>query len=150
MTETDEQRFAAMVEDRFNAIESRMAFLERASGLFADDRDLQGRNGDPRIKFDPKAWRGQPFKGSNASQCSPDFLDAYAEALAWMADHPKEGKEKYAQYDRSDAARCRSWARRIRARGPSSAATSSPTTSSSPSDGGYSGGAIGDDEDIPF
>ena len=80
----------------------------------ADDADLDGQYGDPEVKFSPKKWTGDNFKGSHYSACAPDFLDAYAEALQWSSEHPKEGREKYAQYDARDAARARGWARRMR------------------------------------
>lgn len=80
----------------------------------ASDSDLDSEHGDPAVKFDPKRWTGASHKGSSFSACAPDFLDAYAEALQWSSEHPKEGREKYAQYDARDAARARGWAKRIR------------------------------------
>ena len=97
------------------ALQVRVSALESASGLFASAQDLDGQRGDPAIRFDPRAWKGQSFKGKRFSQCSPEYLDAVAEMHAWMAAHPKEGKEHYAKYDTADAARARGWARRLRA-----------------------------------
>lgn len=81
----------------------------------APDSDLDGQYGDPQVKFSPKRWTGDNYKGSSFSACPPDFLDALAEALQWSSEHPKAGKEKYAAYDARDASRARGWAKRIRA-----------------------------------
>ncbi len=85
-----------------------------AAGRVADLREIQGERGDPKIGKRPKTWEGDFPEGLRASQCHPDFLDEYAGLLDWKADHPREGKEKYADYDRRDAARCRRWAVEIR------------------------------------
>ncbi len=95
------------------ALRARVEALEAGTGLFASDRDLDGDRGDPEVKFVPRGWRPL-YKGRRYSQCDPEFLDALAEQLARSADHPKPGKEKYAPYDKLDAARARSWARRLR------------------------------------
>ena len=92
----------------------RLDALEVASGLYTTEADLDGPKGDPSVKFTPRRYTGQDVKGRRFSQCPPDALDAIAEALAWSADHPKEGREKYADYDRQDARRARTWARRLR------------------------------------
>lgn len=81
----------------------------------ADDRDLDGQHGDPAIKFTPKrGYSGPDMKGQRMSEASPEFLDAYADALQYASEHPREGKEKYARYDALDAARARGWAKRLR------------------------------------
>ena len=68
---------------------------------------IQGEHGNPEIGRMPKNWHGPSFEGLRASECAPDFLD-------WKADNPREGKEKYAKYDRLNGARCRRWAVEIR------------------------------------
>jgi hypothetical protein len=93
-------------------IDARPAAPAAPALAVADDYDLDGAKGNPKVKFDPKRWTGQSFKGEPLSACSSEFLLAYAEALQYSADHPKAGKEKYAQYDALDAARCRGWAKR--------------------------------------
>jgi hypothetical protein len=95
----------------------RLDAMESASGLFAADKDLDDPrgHGDPVIKFEPKGWRGQPHRGRKMSASDPDFLDLLADALAYSAAHPKDGKEKFVPYNLRDAARARSWARRLRA-----------------------------------
>lgn len=110
----------AALRSAYAELRARVVFLERASGLFVDEADLEKRGGDPKVHFDPRSWKGPSGKGKAASQCAPDFLYAYAEALTWMADHPKDdpGKDpkdlrKQQGYNRLDAARCRAWARRI-------------------------------------
>lgn len=97
-------------------LRARVSYLEAASGLFASDEDLDGRNGDPVVKFAPRQWTGDVFVGRPFSECSPEFLEMLAESLQYAADNPKPDKEKYAPYNRRDAARARSWARRIRSR----------------------------------
>ncbi len=110
-------------------IESLLAVL----GIYCPDRELDGDpKANPKIKLKLKRWKGEDFKGKLASECSPDFLDVYAETLIWMADNPRAPDErlsprerdeelkkqaKYAAYGRIDAKRCRSWARRMRMKG---------------------------------
>ena len=98
----------------FKDLLERVAYLEKASQLFASDKDLAGPHGDPIVRFDPKSWRGPSQKGKKYSACPADFLEQLAEALAWAADNPQVGKEKYAAGNRTDARRARSYARRAR------------------------------------
>ena len=81
----------------------------------ASDVDLDGTHGDPDVKKDPKRWDGPSQAPCRMSECPPEYLDVLADFLKWKADHPREGKEKYAEYDRRDAARARGWAARKRA-----------------------------------
>lgn len=154
-------------------LRQRVELIERASGLFADDRDLDGQYGDPQVKFMPRDWRGKNVVGLRFSECPTEFLDMLAESLAWSAANPREGKEKFAKYNAADARRARGWARRIRlgihtpaertssatadTGSPFGASSGSPfdSSTSSPFDSG--GGspfdtpaAAGDDDDIPF
>lgn len=100
------------------------------SGAIASDADLDGKYGNPTVRFNPKRWEGDGFTGKNYSDCSPDFLDILAEALDYSADNPTAGKEKYVEGNRKDAARARGWAKRLRsgkagsggARGPAAPA----------------------------
>lgn len=89
--------------------------LETASGLYASEREMSGPYADPKVKFPLRDWRGQDFVGKTFSQCSPEYLDALAENLAYKSANPKEGKEKYAKLDGADSRRARTWARRLRA-----------------------------------
>lgn len=115
MSGPDLERRVAELEATQRQLLARLASLEAATGLFADDKDLASSKGDPTVKFVPRAWRGANMANRRYSQCSPEFLDVLAGFLAWSADNPREGKEKYAANDRRDAARARSWARRVRA-----------------------------------
>lgn len=110
----------------FVALRARVEYLERASGLFAPDASLDRPNGNPKVKFAPRDWRGPNFVGKSFSQCSPEFLEVLAESLSWAADNPTEGKEKFASYNRLDAARARSWARRIRSKAIAATPRSEP------------------------
>lgn len=89
---------------------------QASGGNVASDADLDGQYGSPDVKFSPKRWTGFDFKGRPMSQCSSEFLDVYAEALQYSSEHPKPGREKYAQYDARDATRARGWAARNRGR----------------------------------
>lgn len=114
----------AALRQAFADLQRRVAYLEKAMGLFVSDDALDMPGGDKRVKFVPRDWKGENVKGRFYSECSPEFLEVLAETLTWMADNPQEGKEKYAAFNRKDAARARSWARRLRAR--EAAKTSAP------------------------
>jgi hypothetical protein len=127
----------------FADLQRRVAYLERASGLFVADDELDRPKGDIKIHFDPNGWRGPSCKGRRASECTPEFLEAYAGALQSMAERPKPGDDpKRPVYNRLDAARARSWARRLRQRGPRGAtavdAGAAPQTAASVRPGGAS------------
>ena len=99
----------------FADLRTRIAYIERALGLFVSDADLDKPRGNIKVGFDPRNWRGPSHKGKRASDCSPEFLEAYAEALLWMSEHPKpDADPKKAGFNRTDSARARSWARRLR------------------------------------
>jgi uncharacterized membrane protein YgcG len=89
------------------------AKVNRVAGI-APDWKLDGEKGDPEVRFDPKIWRGESYKGQRFSDASPEYLDVLAESFDWMADNPKEGKEKYAGRDRETASLARGWAERKR------------------------------------
>lgn len=98
-----------------------------AGGRVAPDRDLDGPNGDPTIRKVHKNWNGPDFTGFKLSECSPEFLDDYADFKDWQADRPREGADpKYAKYDRLDSARARGWAARVRQGGVQAAAPRAP------------------------
>jgi len=89
-------------------------------GAVASDRDLDGRFGDPEVKFMPRDWTGHSYKGRKFSECPPDLLDMLAETFEYFgikADEKREMTEKgkpVGDYKRLDAARARGWAARIR------------------------------------
>lgn len=91
-----------------------------ASGVVATDRDLDGKYGNPPVKFNPRDWTGASCKGRPLSDCPPEFLDLLAETFdyfARVADEKNETTEKgkpVGDYKRHDAARARGWAARIR------------------------------------
>lgn len=106
-----------------------------ASGpRIADDRDLDSKYGDPAVKFNPKDWSGESFKGSPMSLCPPDFLDQLAESFDYFAEKnagvlTTSGQPK-AEFDRRAARRARGWARRLRTKANGGAPE--PTTNSAP------------------
>lgn len=83
----------------------------------ADARDLDSQWGDPEVRYDPKRWRGDSYKGRRYSECPADYLLELAGFLDWMAGKDEEeggeDKLKYAGYKRKDAARARGWAARV-------------------------------------
>lgn len=86
----------------------------------ASDADLNGPNGNPEVRFDPKRWEGPSYKGRTFSECDPDFLDMLAETLDYFARKNDEtgavdnkGGPK-SRWDRLAAARARGWAQRLR------------------------------------
>jgi hypothetical protein len=97
-------------------LRARVSALENASGLFVTDAELDHPKAARfTVKFDPRDYRGPRIKGKLARECPPDALDAYASALAWMSENPKAGADpKYAKWNKLDAARARTWARRLR------------------------------------
>jgi hypothetical protein len=137
-------------------LRARVAYLEKASGLFADDASLDRPKGDPKVNFSPKAWRGPNFVGKNFSQCTPDFLEALADALTWAADNPKPGADpKFIGWNRLDAARARSWARRVRSQRAAAPANHSETRGTTADTAPGTKGqddfdAFADDNDDPF
>lgn len=95
-------------------------FAQTTPKAVADARDLDGQYGNPDVRFKPRDWTGPDFTGRKYSQCSPEFLDMLASALDYFADKDEaEGKltakgKPAAPFRRSDAARARGWAARIR------------------------------------
>lgn len=128
---------------------------QRSGGTVASDQDLDSERGNPTVYKDPPAkyWSGASYAGFHLSEVSePDYLDAlakYFDACAYMATKDVaagkdvEKNEKSAKYKALDAARCRGWAKRIRANG-----VAAPTPPPSPADADYGGGSS--DDDIPF
>lgn len=93
-----------------------------AGPSIADDRDLDGQWGNPRIvAADPRDWAGDSMKGRTFSECPPAYLDLLAERFDYFAQKAEEeGKttsagKPVAPYNRKDAARARGWAARLRA-----------------------------------
>lgn len=101
-------------------IDAKVSAGKSSGGETADDADLDGKYGNEEIRRDPSAkyWSGESYTGQRMSDCSAEYLDAFAkykDACAYM--NQKEGKEekaKYVGYDRKSAARARGWAQRIR------------------------------------
>jgi hypothetical protein len=146
------------------SIDASLKQLTRAAGgsapttTAADDADLDGTYGNPIVKFCPRDWHGESFKGQNYSEAPADFLDLLAGALDYFARKDDEsGKvtaagKPTAPYVRRDAARARGWAKRKRA-GWVNTATGEIAD---PEDGKGNGPAFedsewpADDDSIPF
>jgi len=86
----------------------------------ASDRELDGKYGDPQVKFNPRDWTGPSCVGRRMSECPADFLDLIAETFDYFARKAAENDERtdkgkpVAEYKRADASRARGWAMRIR------------------------------------
>ena len=86
----------------------------------ATDRDLDGAYGNPILKFLPRDWTGESFKGRRFSDCPAPLLDLVAETFDYFATQAEQKDERanngkpVAAYKRADAARARGWAKRIR------------------------------------
>ncbi len=86
----------------------------------APDRDLDGKYGDPELKFQPRDWSGPSFKGRHYSECPPELLDLVAESCEYFARKAEDKDERtskgqpVADFRRQDAARARGWAARMR------------------------------------
>lgn len=112
-----ERRVAALEAKSDRATNSRGKLLVQP----APDKDLDSQYGNPVIKYDPKTWLkngGKAYAGCNFSDCPADYLRVLSEFMAWKADNPLPGKEKYADYDRRDAARALGWAIRAERANP--------------------------------
>lgn len=88
--------------------------------VIASDRDLDGKWGDPVLKFNPRDWTGPSFKNRRLSECPPALLDMVAETFEYFARQSDANNERtdagkrVSDYKRADAARARGWAKRIR------------------------------------
>lgn len=113
------------IRDSLRSIDASMRELvarKRAAAppAVASDRDLDGKYGNPVLKFNPRDWNGAPFKGRRFSECPPDLLDLVAKTFDWFAEQAEQKNERanngkpIADYKRQDAARARGWAKRIR------------------------------------
>ncbi len=122
------EKLEALVAAQARRLEEVERILKAIGGAFgvgagaevADDDDLDSKYGNSPIKRDPtpKFWTGPGFVGKKMSECSPEYLDAFAKYKDLCAKlSEKDGSEaklKFASYDRKDAARARGWARRLR------------------------------------
>lgn len=116
----------------------------------ADDADLDGQWGNPQVRKDPPRWTGPSYVGATYADCPPDYLDNLAGFLEWQAARSDEKNEMTnngkprSGYLRKDAARCRGWAARNRAK----AAPRRPAAPSNPTGRGSMADEPGDD--MPF
>ena len=91
-----------------------------APKVVAADRDLDGKFGNPEVKFMPRDWTGPSFKGRRMSDCPPALLEMVAETFDYFASQAEAKDERtpkgkpVAEYKRQDAARARGWAKRMR------------------------------------
>jgi hypothetical protein len=79
------------IRDHLRSIDASMSELVRqkraaAPKPVASDRDLDGKYGNPVLKFNPRDWNGAPFKNRRFSECPPDLLDLVANTFDWFAE----------------------------------------------------------------
>lgn len=139
---SEDNRIAAL-EARVAALEAilgavRVAFTGEAAAEGLSDDELDGsKYNDPVLGRDvpAKYWAGPSFKGRRLSQCSPEFLEAFAKYKGICArmnrkdaekDPSKSAKLKYAEYDERDRQRALGWRRRLLAGWVAPAAPSEP------------------------
>jgi hypothetical protein len=134
------------------AVEKSAAILERmekrnaakAPKEVASDQELDSKYGDPEIKLRkvPRGWDGELITGCHMSECPPEYLDCLAELFDWQAAKADEKNEMtesgkpISAYRRKDAARCRGWAKRLRAgwKQPETTADEAPPEDNNTSD----------------
>ena len=121
----------------------------------ADDADLDGKWGDPELRFTPRDWSGADYKGRHFSECPAELLEMAAETFDYFARRAEETNEltekgkPVAQYKRLDAARARGWAKRVR-EGRGRLAEPQPTEADPHAwadEGGFEGPT---DSEVPF
>ncbi len=108
------------LEERVKALEAFQAKVERAFGSAVGGAaslpsvDIDSQHGDPEVRKDPPKWNGESCVGRRYSECPIDYLESMAGFLQWKAgkNDAEAGKEKYAKYDRLDAARALAWVSR--------------------------------------
>jgi len=94
--------------------------LQAQPKAIASDRELDSQYGNPVVKFNPRDWTGDSFKGARFAQCPAPFLELLAETFDYFAQKAEETDKRanngkpVAPYNRSDAARARGWAKRVR------------------------------------
>lgn len=129
-----------------------------ASGEIADDRDLDSKFGDEVVRFVPRDWTGESFKGYAMSDCPPELLEMLAETYDYFAGKNEgvltdKGKPK-SDFDRRSARRARGWAKRLRdgykprAAAPETAAAEPVNPHAWADEGGFERPTV--DEDVPF
>lgn len=124
MASNDATNALLSIDRTLKAILQELRNGSRSSGAapadVADDRDLDGKWGDPEVKFNPRDWNGSSCKGFRMSECPAEFLDLLASTFDYFARKADESGETtaagkpVAPYKRKDAARARGWAKRIR------------------------------------
>ncbi len=97
--------------------------VERMAGPdIATDREMDGKFGNGPVKFMPRDWTGQDYKGAPFSDCPPELLTMLADSYAYFAvknegELTQSGKPK-SDFDLLSARLCRGWAKRNRQNPP--------------------------------
>ena len=88
--------------------------------VVATDEDLDGKYGNPVVKFMPRDWTGEDYKGRRMSEMPAPLLDMVAKAYDYFAKRAEDNHEMTntgkpaGPFKRQDAARARGWAKRVR------------------------------------
>lgn len=113
-----DQAFAAFERVEIKLDHLRTVLAAAGFSAVASEDDARGKYGDCKIKFSPKDWRGENYKGRLASDCPAAFLSLYADTVEQMAfrtlakpaERDNPDRLKFARYDLRDAALARRWA----------------------------------------
>lgn len=102
------------IEQKLDEVLKHMKAIPGATTEFvektADDADLDGKYGNPEVRFTLKGW--EDMVGRKFSECPSEFLEEYAKFLINLAKKNAKDpvKSKYAGWNAKDAARAKGWA----------------------------------------
>ena len=69
-----------------------------------------GTLSDPKVRFDPKNWKGPLCKGKPMSECPTEFLTLYSNCMAFFGQrNEREGKLDDAERDFAQAKAAEAW-----------------------------------------
>lgn len=123
-TETDVMTLLVSMDASLKSIDATLRSLlsqrrANAPKPVASDREMDGKHGDPVVKFTPKGWSGGEFKGLRFSLCPAKFLEMLADSFDYFAKKNDDagnmtdrGTPK-GDFDRRSAALARGWAKRV-------------------------------------
>lgn len=125
--------------------------------VVATDEDLDGKYGNPVVKFMPRDWTGEDYKGKHMSELPAPLLDMVAKAYDYFAQRAEDNHEMTTTgkpagpYKRLDAARARGWAKRVRdGKGQVFQTPTLPPQDTWSGDTETAWATVPEDDDIPF
>lgn len=125
----------------------------RDGTLVGSPEDLATEWGDPVIRYVPRGWSGNDYKGVRMSQTSPVFLRWLADELARGIERKRAaGDHEKAGWDRKTQLRAEGWIDKLAGtagNAPNPFALTAPTSAGMPPIDDDAGDGFSDD-DIPF